>query len=42
MYFEELIIIIVFVVGIYLYRNYKGENVGMHVLQFHLFHMLLT
>ena len=32
MYFEELIIIIVFVVGIYLYRNYKGENVGKYVV----------
>lgn len=32
MYIEELIIIIVFVVGIYLYRNYKGENVGKYVL----------
>ena len=32
MYFEELIIIIVFVVGIYLYRNYKGENVGRYVV----------
>ena len=32
MYIEELFIIIVFVVGIYLYRNYKGENVGKYVL----------
>ena len=32
MYFEELIIIIVFVVGIYLYRNYKGDNVGKYVV----------
>ena len=32
MYIEELIIIIVFVVGIYLYRNYKGEHVGKYVL----------
>ena len=27
MYLEELFIIIGFVVAIYLYRNYKGENV---------------
>ena len=32
MYIEELTIIIVFVVAIYLYRNYKGENVGKYVL----------
>ena len=32
MYFEELFIIIGFVVAIYLYRNYKGENVGKYVL----------
>ena len=32
MYIEELFIIIVFVVAIYLYRNYKGENVGKYVL----------
>ncbi|MCI8460284.1 MAG: hypothetical protein HFE81_02695 [Bacilli bacterium] len=32
MYFTELIIIIAFVVAIYLYRNYKGENVGKYVL----------
>ena len=32
MYFEELFIIIVFVVAIYLYRNYKGEHVGKYVL----------
>lgn len=31
MYLEELFIIIVFVVGIYLYRNYKGENVGKYL-----------
>ena len=31
MFIEELFIIIVFVVGIYLYRNYKGENVGSYV-----------
>ena len=32
MYIEELIIIIAFVVGIYLYRNYKGDHVGKYVL----------
>ncbi len=32
MYIEELFIIIVFVIAIYLYRNYKGENVGKYVL----------
>ena len=32
MYLEELAIIIVFVVGIYLYRNYKGDNVGKYVV----------
>ena len=32
MYFEELFIIIAFVLGIYLYRHYKGENVGKYVL----------
>lgn len=32
MYFQELLIVIVFVVAIYLYRNYKGENVGKYVL----------
>ena len=32
MYIEELFIIIVFVVAIYLYRNYKGENVGKYVV----------
>lgn len=31
MYIEELVIIIVAVVGIYLYRNYKGQNVGKYV-----------
>ena len=31
MFIEELFIIIVFVIGIYLYRNYKGENVGNYV-----------
>ena len=32
MYIEELFIIIVFVLAIYLYRNYKGENVGKYVI----------
>ena len=32
MYIEELFIIIIFVVAIYLYRNYKGEHVGKYVL----------
>ena len=32
MYIEELFIIVVFVIAIYLYRNYKGENVGKYVL----------
>ena len=32
MYIEELFIIIVFVVGIYIYRNYNGDNVGKYVL----------
>ena len=32
MYVEELFIIIIFVIAIYLYRNYKGENVGKYVL----------
>ncbi len=32
MYIEELIIIIVLFVGIYLYRHYKGENIGKYVL----------
>lgn len=31
MYLEELFIIIFFVGGIYLYRNYKGENVGKYL-----------
>ena len=31
MFIEELFIIVVFVIGIYLYRNYKGENVGNYV-----------
>ena len=32
MYLEELFVIVAFVVAIYLYRNYKGENVGKYVL----------
>ena len=32
MYIEELFIIVVFVIAIYLYRNYKGENVGKYVI----------
>lgn len=32
MYIEELLIIVGFVFAIYLYRNYKGENVGKYVL----------
>ena len=32
MYFTELFIIIAFVGGIYLYRNYKGENVGKYIV----------
>ncbi len=32
MYFTELFIIIGFVIFIYLYRNYKGENVGKYVV----------
>ncbi len=31
MFFEELIIIIVIVVGIFLYRNYQGQNVGKFI-----------
>ena len=32
MYIEELVIIAVTFIGIYLYRNYKGEHVGKYVL----------
>ena len=32
MYLEELIIIAATFFGIYLYRNYKGDNVGKYVL----------
>lgn len=31
MYFEELLIIIVIIVGIFLYRNYKGQNIGKFI-----------
>ena len=31
MYVEELFIIIAFVIAIYLYRNYKGDNVGKYI-----------
>ena len=33
MYIEELIIIIVTIVGIYFYRHYKGDNVGKYMLE---------
>jgi hypothetical protein len=32
MYIEELFIIVAFVIAIYLYRHYTGENVGKYVL----------
>ena len=32
MYLEELFIITIFVLGIYLYRHYKGDNVGKYVV----------
>ena len=32
MYIEELFIIVIFIVAIYLYRNYKGNNVGKYIL----------
>ena len=32
MYIEELLFIILLVIGIYLYRNYKGQNVGKYVV----------
>lgn len=32
MYIEELALIAIFILAIYLYRNYKGENVGKYVL----------
>lgn len=31
MYIEELLIIIVIVIGIYLYRNYQGQNIGKYI-----------
>ena len=33
MFVEELLIIIVIVVGIFLYRNYKGQNVGKYITE---------
>ena len=33
MYLEELLIIIVIIVGIFLYRNYKGQNVGKFITE---------
>ena len=33
MYFTELLIIVAFIVGIYLYRNYKGDNVGKYIVK---------
>ena len=33
MYLEELLIIIVIVVGIFLYRNYKGQNIGKFITE---------
>lgn len=33
MYVEELLIIIVIIVGIFLYRNYKGQNVGKYITE---------
>ena len=32
MYLTELLIIVGFVLGIYLYRNYKGDNVGKYIV----------
>lgn len=32
MYIEELLIIVGFVIGIFLFRNYKGDNVGKYVV----------
>ncbi len=32
MYIEELLFIVLLVIGIYLYRNYKGQNVGKYVV----------
>ena len=33
MYFTELIIIAAFVIGICIYRNYKGDNVGKYIVK---------
>ena len=33
MYLEELLIIIVIIVGIFVYRNYKGQNVGKYITE---------
>lgn len=33
MYLEELLIIIVIIVGVFLYRNYKGQNVGKFITE---------
>jgi hypothetical protein len=33
MYLEELLIIIVIMVGVFLYRNYKGQNVGKYITE---------
>ena len=33
MYLEELIIIVVFVLGIYFYRHYNGNNIGKYVVE---------
>ena len=33
MYLEELLIIIVIVAGIFLYRNYKGQNIGKYITE---------
>ena len=33
LYFTELLIIVAFIVGIFLYRNYKGDNVGKYIVK---------
>ena len=33
MYFMEFFIIAAFIVGIFLYRNYKGDNVGKYIVK---------
>ena len=33
MYLEELLLITLIVVGVYLYRNYKGENIGKFITE---------